>query len=574
MYKEHLIERIPEAFQNHQEVIDYLAVAGELFDEYVETIHGMDEYRSWTQKDRNRLRQLALDFGMNFPRNIDENIQRTIVRDIHSIYSRVGIKQFSDWIFRIIGWEIDIQHAWLPNPDQYDPSIKDIHQLNDYGGNSDVTITNFFEADYRAFYIGDSFVADDGNVYFRGRRFFDDEITIDQLEIVGEDYDELTKYRTRDKVGATPYIFVNVTEEDYTNYLNPYVDEESGQIYSFDRAEQFTVIENILNYYVFDEFRPTHVRVVIIVKTESNEDDVIIYDDMSLEYESKPLEMEDDTVITDEETSRLDHIIRAGSLFMSGTPPSPFGRKMVIAPLDTRQWKDNSDSVRYSHGNGKRFRIEGVKDFQPVPLSRTKEFSFYTPDKEEFKFRRVYSDDDDFFSAHIEAGSAESVYSFPFDDEDESISLCFDVRSDSYGIIDGKEPPSIIIREPTDVTSPNFTPSSVNGDTYLIGSTSDEGETFNDDFLVKTDFQSDTQEESLDSEVTFLYDYNIDVMAKSNNRDSSYSLLIENPTEGDLEGLTEWNTLLFVPNIRLGFDFVIDVKYLPQPMWESDPRNR
>lgn len=582
MYKEHLITRIPEAFQDNDGVKAYLETAGELFDEYLSTITGMDNYRDSHGTDRRRLRQLALDFGMNFPRNLDERTQRQIMRDIHDIYSRVGIKEFTDWVFRILGWEIEIEHAWLPNPDLYDPSIGEIHKLDDYGSRTSATITDFYEADYRAFYLGDSYIDTDGSVYFRGRRFFDDEITIDQLEIVGEDYNVLTKKRTADKVGATPYIFVNVEEENYTTFPTSYVDQESGVIYDYGMKERFEIIENVLNYYVFDEFRPSHVRVVIIVKTERNDDQVTIYSDVSTEYESKPLLLYDDAVITMEDTSRLDHIIRSGNLFMVGTPPSPFGRKMVIAPLDVRKWISTESSpdnlLRYSFGGDKtdpafrRFRISMPMEYQPLPLSGTKEFTFYTPDREEFDFRLVFGTEDDFLSAHIEAGSLEGVYTFPYSEDDESLRLNFDLTTDTYGIIDGLEPPSIIVREPTTINSYNLKPTTAPANEYRLAETSNNGDTFNDDFLLTTSFK-DKQAQHLDSSVTFTYFYDMEVIAKRNNRDTDFVFLTNDPVADSFQVMTEWNTILFVPQIRLGFDFVIDVKYLQQPIWENDPRN-
>jgi hypothetical protein len=568
-YKDTLINRVPESYQHHEGVIDYLSVAGELFDEYQAAIVNMDSYRDFNDVDSRRIRQLAIDFGMNFPRNINEETQRNIIRDIHDIYSRVGIKRFTDWVFRLIGWEIDVQEAWLPNPNQYDPSIADIHKLDSYGKPSDVTITDFYSADYRAFYIGESYVADDGNVYFRGRRFFDKTISIDQLEIVGEHYDEMTKVRTEDKVGSTPYIFVNVKEENYTNFLNSYVYQPTGEIYGFNPLEQFTIIENILNYFVYDSFRPSHVRVVIIVKTETNEDYLTIYDDVSTKYLSKPLIMEDDGVVTLEETSRLDHTIVSGDLFMSGTPPHPFGRKMSIAPIDSAKWI-GADTLRYSSlsdGSVYRYRIDSVMNFQPVPLSRTNEFSFYTPDKEEYDFRLVFATEDDFLSAHIELGTLEDVYDFPFPEDHESLSLLFDLKTDSYGIMSSSSSTAIIIREPTTVTSNAFDRSG----TMVMGNTTDSGVTFADDFLLKTNFKTNSCS-VVKTLSTFTYYSDLTIKVKEHNRNPLFTTLMNNPDIGDLDDLVDWNTIMFVPNIPLGFDLVVDTKYRAQPTWENDPR--
>ena len=581
-YKEILKERIPEAFQDDEQLLRYLETAGELFDEYVKTIEGFDHYRDFTGNDLKRLRQLAIDFGMLFPRNLNEETQRRIIRDIHDIYSRVGVKRFTDWVFRIIGWDITIEHAWLPNPDLYDPSIADIHNLDQYGRSTDLTITNFYEADYRAFYIGESYVAPDGNVYFSGRKFFDKENTIDQLEIVGEDYDVLTKYRTSDKMGATPYVFVRVEEENYSNFLTSYVYQETGEVFKYNRVEQFAVIENILNYYVFDQFRPTNVRVVIIVKTETVEDQTTIYDDVSTEYKSKPLILEDDTVMTLEETSRLDHKMRVGKFFMSGTPPHPFGKRMSIAPLNTDKLiksalnVDENTVLRYADSinndtEKKRYRIDRPMDFQPTPLAGTEEFTFYTPDREQYSFRLIFNTVEDFLSAHTEAGTFDAVYSFPYTDDLDTLRLNFDFKTTTYGIVDGLPPPSIIIREPTDVTSPNFTPSSIPNREFMVGQTSDDGETFSDDYLMKSSFENDSYE-AIDEALTITYFYDMEVLTKENNRSQSFTYLMDNPSEGDLMGLVDWNTILFVPKIPLGFDLVIDVKYLEQPVWENDPR--
>lgn len=550
MYKDKLIERLPEAFQNNPEMIAYLEAAGELFDEFSASIVEFDTYRDAETIRADRIKDLAYQVGMNFPRNIDEVSRRKIMRDIHDLYSRVGVKKFSEWLFTLLGWDVDIELAWLPNPHHYDPSIADIHGID----NTTVTkAPDFRKADHRIFYIGESFIEPDGNVYFKGRTFFDETYTIDKLEIVGEDYDPLTKYRTEEKVGATPYIYINVKDDEYDLLPPSYVYDPTGQTFSYGRKEQYEVVQNIISFFIYNEYRPTHVKVVVMVKTEKNEDPTIVDDDMEIDLVSKPLELEDNVVLEMEADSRLDHTISSSDFFLAGAPPSPFGRKMVIAPY----------VIKYGET-----RAVVFTDEQPQPFSGADTFSFYTPDPDPYEFRRVFHDRTSFYSSKREVGE---VYEEIVDD-DEALALEMDVFADLFGISENEEPASIIVREPTTITSENFRTLVPPANEYLLGTTSDNGVTFAEDALVSFNVTGDAVEADV-GEKTFTYFYSMDVMVKDAVQKPDWDFLLSDPIEGNLTNMVDWNEVMFLPDYPLGFDLIIDVKYLPQPQWDNDPRN-
>ena len=613
-YEQLLIERIPEAFQGSPEVERYLRVAGRLFDEYMAAIENFDNYRSYSEIESERLRNLALDFGMRFPRSLDEDTQRMMIRDIHDIYSRVSIRDFMNWIFSIIGWTVSIENAWLPNPDYFDSSIADIHNIDRIGGRESKFREEQRNLDYSLFYIGETFIATDyseggeGNVYFRGRQFFDEEQTIDKLQIVGEDYDPETEYRTDEKVGATPYLFITLLDQDYSvfnsNYTVEEVDEDGGvseRKFVLTRKELLSVVEGILSYYILEDFRPTNIRVVILSKERRLEDDMVVDEGFSTIYVNNPLEVHDRPVITGEDISRLDHVISAGPKFLVGAPPSGFGAKMSITPSDRTKLIDkvvfNQTSVDleepYDTRRGGPYVEKDTFDFQPTPLAGTEEFAFYTPDREEYDFRLVFTQYKDFIYDHEAIGTLSQIYTFPYPRDNDSLILNLDFLTDSYGVgssigganlSEGEEPAKstqIITRSPTTITSPNFRPTENIVREYMVGRTNDGGSTFEGNKLLFASFEEDVYSAQAE-EVTFTYYYDMTVYKKAHDDADGEGALdsyagffeyLDNPVRGDLDEFYDINTILFLPNTKLGFDFVVDVKYHEMPVWSNDPRN-
>lgn len=614
-YEELLIERIPEAFQNNPEVVRYLTVAGRLFDEYMAAIENFDSYRNYSDIELERLRNLALDFGMQFPRNIDEQTQRLIIRDIHDIYSRVGVRDFMNWLFKIIGWTVEIENAWLPNPDYYDFSIADIHNIDRIGERQSSFAEEERNLDYSLFYIGETFIATDyseggeGNVYFRGRKFFDEEQTIDKLQIVGEDYDPQTEYRTDEKVGATPYLFITVLDQDYSVFQNNYTVDEIEQDtdgignrrFALTKRELLNVVEGILSYYILEDFRPTNIRVVILAKEKRIEDDMVVNESFSAIYVSNPLEIIDRTVVDTEDNSRLDHVISAGDKFLAGAPPHGFGAKMSITPSDYPLRIDKELFNNTSVDLEEPYDLQGSDSiieketfsFQPTPITGAEEFAFYTPDRESYEFRLVFHQFKDFIYDHEAIGTLDQIYNFPYARDNPNLILNLDFMTDTFGVgssigganlSEGEEPAKstqIITRSPTTITSPNFRATEDIVREYMVGRTNDGGTTFESNRVLFASFEEDLYT-AQDEEVTFTYYYDMTVYRKAHDDAKAEGALdsyngffeyIKDPVRGDLDEFYDINTIMLLPNTRLGFDFVVDVKYLEMPVWSNDPRN-
>ena len=118
-YKNHLVERVPEAFQESDNLIEYLRAAGKLFDDASEQIKLHDWYEDYRKTPEQRLELLISKYGINITKILPEEIIRSIVRDIHTIYTTNGTNNALEWVFRLINISYTIEDAWLIDPELY-----------------------------------------------------------------------------------------------------------------------------------------------------------------------------------------------------------------------------------------------------------------------------------------------------------------------------------------------------------------------------------------------------------------------------------------------------------------------
>lgn len=565
-YKELLPTRIPEYLQGESNLEEYLEVAGELFDEYAATIDDLRDVWDYERTSVSRLRELARQFSLEFPRNLDEELRRSIVRDLHAIYKKSGTLPLVEWIFHLIGWDVEFENAWLLNPDRYDPKIKEVYQLDDYDKSkkSPTIITDYDRNDYRDFLIGDEIVLSNGT-YFKGRRFFDQMITFPQQEIVGESYDD-SKTRTPDKVGATPYIFIRVSEEDYNIFIAPYEDPDTGIVYEYTQSEFFQVVTNIFNFFLFDDMRPTHVRVVGVLTTQKLDNTFVVGDDVSDKWEAEPLELDTTIVIDELEESVLQMPLEVGPLFASGAPPHPYSKDMVLSSIGFRNIT-NQEEEQYINQDGSNYTVLREEDY-PVPRAAGTSFRFITPHEESFSFRRVYYGEDTSDSSVGDIGVSSGAY----DDDLDSIHLSFDLVTSRFGMIGESSDGGIIVRNSTTVKSPNFTPAEEPDNKFEIGNIIEDeegGQSFDLNMIVSFDMRPGGERVFNQESKDFVYLYDIEFLTKESNLNTGWDVLVDNPKSDWVNTLENSNTI--IPRFRnpIPYDFVLDIEYQAQPEWEN-----
>lgn len=387
--------------------------------------------------------------------------------------------------------------------------------LDDYnGGKEDPIITDFFRRDYRAFLVGEEWVASNGT-YFKGRRFFDLDQRFEKLEIVGEYYKD-DKTRTTNKVMKTPYIFIRVSEESYNIFISPYTDPDTGETFEYTQIEFFSIVENILNFFLYDGLRTTSVRVVIIVAPQLLSDPGVIQDTLDETFNVTPYETEDILVGQDTEYGELQTQPEVGVTYVCGGPVHSLSKEMALSPIDVQA--DTND---------------------PIMHCSATTFNFITPHEQAFSFGLVILGERT-LEAPLTGGNV-------------------DVTSSQHY--------PIVIRNPSNVDSPNAPPGTIPGNAYTLA-VGNEISGWATDTMVDFDFVNETYQAD-EVTKTFIYDVDLMVYGKSSNLQTDYSLVATNPTAGSLNTLTDLNTILFLFNEPFPYDYVIDVEYLPQPTWEN-----
>lgn len=325
MYSEHLPTRVPEFLQDDEtQLYEYLEACGEIFDQFGDTIKEQDAYKDYKRVPEARLILLSQRFAFNPPNMIPENLLRGIIRDITWIYTTKGVIQSLTWVFRLIGWDTDIEYAWLLNPERYDPRVKELYpqfferdglendasllntffpqlgdgyKLGDYNvryhndpsrfiiqgelviGRNDITsltgegnpytteinrvTTSYTKLDYRNFVYGDAVVKAEGT-FFTGKSYFSRITDVREAKIIGENYRDEDIIRYYPSVISTPYIIVNVDSEDYDKFTRPYVASD-GTVYSYTTREKFSITQTLIEYLLYEFVRPANVRILLVV---------------------------------------------------------------------------------------------------------------------------------------------------------------------------------------------------------------------------------------------------------------------------------------------------------------------
>ena len=313
--------KLPEFQRDTGAPIDgYVQTAGEMFDEMRTTIRAMSGYLNWADAPLSRIDALGSSFGIDFPRNLNEETRRTVVRDIVNIYKKNGTPDTLKWIFKIIGWNVDLQYAWVKNPDDLLQGKESIRYNGEYVYDGSISYGELTRADldsltFTKFVYGNVVDVDEGTFFF-GRDYFDEAefttgdptlFTYQQIPIQGESYPNFRTEPGDPYVASTPYIVLRVTEDDYRLFTEDYVDPETGITYSYTDGERFQIAQELIDYLLFEQGRPVQVRVILISVQRDIDQVFPIYDfDYNEVWTNAPYVFED---LVDEVWSTYDETV-------------------------------------------------------------------------------------------------------------------------------------------------------------------------------------------------------------------------------------------------------------------------
>lgn len=270
--KDYLKSNIPEFQQWNPEMDSYLDAAGEFLNGIKEAIEQFDFSHDYQNGETFNIDNTLKGQGLDIPRALPLDIKRLIVRDLQEILLKNGTEDALVHSLRLIGFNAEIRKGWLPSPRSLrkgyikDPVTGDMRR---YDVNKYV---------YTELLYGIEKVTDDG-VYFDGYRYNDvfQEDVIENLPILGETYETFPEGDVA--VSKSPYIIVRFDEGDFNVSVEDYVDPETGEVYVYSSDEEFRLVNEVIQYFISGQQRPSTIRVIIIVSLQPFEDEFTVEED-------------------------------------------------------------------------------------------------------------------------------------------------------------------------------------------------------------------------------------------------------------------------------------------------------
>ena len=334
-----IINNLPDHVAKEELANQLFTAIGQLLDEMREEIDNFKDYNNYQKIESSRFNDLAATFGLNFPRNLDEDTRRILIRDIIAVYRTKGTEQAIRYVFRLIGWEVDIDYIWIDRSKRLAEFI--------------------YPSDYL---FGDEEVFEDGTY-----AVIRDESSqsLGKVRIYGETYPIGADYSSIEVI-KTPYIRVLIRAEDYNLFTGDTIGED-GTIYSYTETEEFEIVQNIVDFFS-DRGRPANVAIIELV-TPFNIDDEVSY----------PLYNQGNYDDTNGSTTDTDFVYRSSHTGASGIFNGMYNFDFPINPYQMNEWfyDINLDSEDFSvakgqypepdqHYVGRHITEEGVTNFIPI----------------------------------------------------------------------------------------------------------------------------------------------------------------------------------------------------------------
>lgn len=322
---------IPEFIQGMKHLDEYLEVSGEVFDDIsdeIDTLRDLKHYR----KTYDGMVDINLsELGFDVPVNLKMSIKRQILRDLSEIHLRGGTEDGIKQLLRLVGIEAEMTKGWLLNPKMMREGWH-----RDYFTREE---TRYSSNDriYMDLLYGEVVDEEDGT-FFEGYSYWDinKETKTDRIPIVGEVYDTVGTLG-EDNVEATPYLIIRFEDDEiFLVDDEESVDPETGKVFPYTVNERFTLLEQIIQFFLVGAYRPTTMRIIVEAKLLDLEDSMAVAEKFTLKTSDVNREPHIDGVgiseiVNIKSTTTVDEINIGDSRIYIGQP----------SPLIDRWWGVN-----------------------------------------------------------------------------------------------------------------------------------------------------------------------------------------------------------------------------------------
>lgn len=257
---------IPEFQQTDSNLSRYLDVSGEFLGEMKEAIEQFDNHKDWRKGSELSVDMTIKQRGFTLPSNMQYEAKRVFLRDIAEIIKRNGTEEGLIHALKMVGYIAEVRSAWIPCVERLEEGyLVDIETGEE----------KYYELDrevYQDLLYGEEVVTENG-VYFSGYRYYDDALKISKLEnipIAGENYEEYQPHNR--SVTKSPYSIIRLKDGDFKVDVQEYTNPITGKVYRYSTDEEFTLVNEILEFFIKNGYRATTIRAIIVAFLQQFDD--------------------------------------------------------------------------------------------------------------------------------------------------------------------------------------------------------------------------------------------------------------------------------------------------------------
>lgn len=289
---------VPEFMQGMKHLDEYLEASGELLDDVRQDIDGLKKIKNYRESDVGLVDINLSELGFEVPVNIKVSVKRQVLRDLAEIHLRGGTEDGIRHLLRMVGIDAEMSRGWLLNPKMMREGwYRDYftRETTRYSSNDRI---------YMDLLYGDVIDEDTGTM-FEGYTYWDidKEEKTGRLPIVGEVYDAVGTLG-EDNVESTPYLIIRFEDDEiFLVDDKESIDPETGKVFPYTVNERFTLLTEIIQFFLVGEYRPTTMRIIVEAKLLDLEDSMNIAEKFKLQTTDSNRAPYADGVFIDEQLS-------------------------------------------------------------------------------------------------------------------------------------------------------------------------------------------------------------------------------------------------------------------------------